>query len=265
MNDQPGQAREIKSENDDSSASSALHHGRRALMLGAAAAGAGVAASLAGGGLAEAAPDGNGAVQLGKFNSAKATTTVKTNGGDGIKGATTAANHSGVVGFDTGSSTGGHGVYGNSVHGDGVLGISANKTGVVGQCSTTGQSGVAGIDQSTAAGAHGVFGQSPHGDGVIGFSENGVAVHGQSGHGLALKVAGRAKFTNSGIATVPKGNTTAHVNVPGMVSSNIVLATIQNPQNGVFIEGAQAGSGGFTITVSGSSESSIKVGWMVLD
>ena len=210
-------------------------------MLGAAAAGAGVAASLAGGSLAEAAPDAGSAVQLGKSNSAKATTQVITKGGDGLKGQTSATNHSGIVGFDTSSGTGGHGVYGNSVHGDGVLGISAHKTGVVGQGSTVGQSGVAGIDVTPTTGGHGLFGQSQHGDGLYATSPNGVALRGQSAHGLALHVEGKAKFANSGVVTVPSGHKTANVNVPGLTSSNIVLATIQNPQSGIFIEGAAAG------------------------
>ena len=234
-------------------------------MLGAAAAGAGAAASLAGGSLAEAAPDRGSAVQLGKSNSANATTQVITKGGDGLKGQTSATNHSGIVGFDTSSGTGGHGVYGNSIHGDGVLGISKNKTGVVGQGSSVNQSGVAGIDISTTTGGHGLFGQSQHGDALYATSSNGVAVRGQSAHGLALHVEGRAKFAQSGVATVPSGHKTANVSVPGLTSSNIVLATIQNPQDGLFIEGAAAGSGSFTITLSGSTESNIKVGWLVLD
>lgn len=265
MSDQAGQARENKPAGDDSPAPSTAHRGRRAVMLGAAAAGAGVAASLAGGSLAEAAPDAGSAVQLGKSNSAKATTQVITKGGDGLKGQTSATNHSGIVGFDTSSGTGGHGVYGNSVHGDGVLGISAHKTGVVGQGSTVGQSGVAGIDVTPAVGGHGLFGQSQHGDGLYATSPNGVALRGQSAHGLALHVEGKAKFANSGVVTVPSGHKTANVHVSGLTSSNIVLATIQNPQSGIFIEGAAAGSGSFTVTLSGSTESSIKVGWLVLD
>lgn len=234
-------------------------------MFGAAAAGAGVAASLAGGSLAEAAPDAGGAVQLGKSNSAKATTQVITKGGDGLKGQTSATNHSGIVGFDTSSGPGGHGVYGHSVHGDGVLGISQHKTGVAGQCSTVGESGVAGIDMTPTTGAHGLFGQSPHGDALYATSSNGVAVRGQSANGLALHVEGRAKFAHSGVVTVPSGHTTAHVSVPGMIASNIVLATIQNPPGGISLEGATAGSGGFTVTLSASGEQSVKVGWMVLD
>jgi hypothetical protein len=265
MSDQAGQAPGMEPGSDDSRRPSTVHRGRRALMLGAAAAGAGAAASLAGGGLAEAAPDAGGAVQLGKSNSAKGTTQVITKAGDGLKGQTSATNHSGIVGFDTSSGTGGHGVYGNSVHGDGVLGISAHKTGVVGQGSTVGQSGVAGIDVTSATGGHGVFGQSQHGDGVFATSPNGVALRGQSAHGLALHVEGKAKFAHSGVVSVPSGHKTAHVSVSGMTAANIVLATIQNPQDGIFIEGAAAGSGGFTVTLSGTTEGSIKVGWLVLD
>jgi len=265
MSDQAGQARENKPADEKSSAPSSAHRGRRAVMLGAAAAGAGMAASLAGGPLAEAAPDAGGAVQLGKSNSANATTQVITKGGDGLKGQTSATNHSGIVGFDRSSGPGGHGVYGNSVHGDGVLGVSNHKTGVVGVGSTVGQSGVAGLDQTQTDGGHGVFAQSQHGDGLFATSSNGTAIRGQSAHGLALHVEGKAKFAHSGVATVPKGHTTAHVSVAGLTPSNIVLATIQNPQSGIFIEGAAAASGSFTITLSGSPASSVKVGWLVLD
>lgn len=234
-------------------------------MLGAAATGAGVAATIAGGGAAEAAPNGQGAVLLGKSNSAHGTTQVITRAGNGLKGQTFAKGQSGVAGYDTSTASGGHGLYGNSIHGFGVLGISQHSTGVVGQGSTVGQSGVAGIDLTATTGAHGLFGQSQHGDGVYATSPNGVAVRGQSAHGLALHVQGKAKFSHSGVATVSSGHMTATVNVPGMTSSNIVLATIQNPQTGICVAGAQASSGSFTIMLTASSESSIKVGWMVLE
>ncbi|HYK31990.1 MAG TPA: hypothetical protein VEV63_08510 [Streptosporangiaceae bacterium] len=78
MSDQPGQARGTDPDSDDARASGRF--GRRALMLGAAAAGAGMAASMAGGGIAEAAPSAH-PLLLGKFNSAHATTEVSTNAG----------------------------------------------------------------------------------------------------------------------------------------------------------------------------------------
>lgn len=234
-------------------------------MLGAAATGAGVAATMAGGGIADAAPAGQSAVLLGKSNSAHGTTQVITNAGNGLKGETSAKGQSGVVGFDTSTANGGHGLYGHSVHGFGALGISQHSTGIVGQGSTAGQSGVAGIDQTPTTGGHGLFGQSQHGDGLYATSPNGVAVRGQSAHGLALQVQGKAKFSHSGVATVASGHSSVTVSLPGVTSSNIVLATIQNPSGTISVAGAHAGSGSFTITLTGSAGSSIKVGWMVIE
>lgn len=232
-------------------------------MLGAAATGAGVAASVAGGGIAEAA---NGhAMLLGKANTAHGTTQVTTNAGNGLQGQTSASGHSGVVGFDTSSASNGHGLYGHSVHGSGVLGVSQHGTGITGFASTSNQSGVAGIDAASASGGRGLFGQSQHGDGVFGASPNGVAVHATSKHGLALKVQGKAKFSQSGVATVSSGHKSVTVSLPGITPSNIVLATIQRPRGNLAVAGAQAGSGSFTITLTGNASGSVPVGWMVIE
>lgn len=264
MSDQPEQARAIDPATDEGQAVSSGHFGRRALMLGAAATGAGVAASVTGGGAAEAAPSRQPAVLLGKSNSAHATTQVITRAGDGLKGQTFATEHSGVVGFDTSTATGGHGLYGHSIHGLGVLGISQHSTGVTGLGSTVGQSGVAGIDQTATAGAHGVFGQSKHGDAVYATSPHGTALRGQSADGLALHVQGKAKFSHSGVATIASGHTSVTVSVPGVAASDIVLATIQHPQPGMAVAGAHASSGSLTITLTGSAKSSVRIGWLVL-
>jgi hypothetical protein len=265
MSDDSGQARATDRASDDAPAAAAGRFGRRALILGAAATGAGVAATVAGGGIAEAAPDGPAAVLLGKSNSAHGTTQVITRAGNGLKGQTSARGQSGVAGYDASTANGGHGLYGHSIHGFGALGISQHSTGVVGQGSTVGQSGVAGIDMTATTGGHGLFGQSQHGDGLFATSPNGVAVRGQSAHGLALHVQGKAKFSHSGVATVAGGHTSVTVSLPGVVPSNIVLATIQNPQGGISVAGAQAGSGSFKITLTKAGGSSIKVGWLVID
>jgi hypothetical protein len=264
MSDESGQARGTGQPGDDAP-TAAGRFGRRALMLGAAATGAGVAATMAGGGIAEAAPDGPSAVLLGRSNSAHGSTQVITKAGNGLLGQTSANGQSGVVGFDTSTARNGHGLYGHSIHGFGVRGISQRSTGVVGQGSTVGQSGVAGIDLTPTTGAHGLFGQSQHGDALFATSTHGVAVRGQSAHGLALHVQGKAKFSHSGVATIASGHKSVTVNLPGVTASNIVLATIQNPQDGISMAGAQAGSGSFTIMLNKSSASSVKVGWMVLD
>src|ERR1700683_4169050 len=111
--------------------SAAGRYGRRALMLGAAAAGVGVAAGVAGGGLAEAAPDAS-AVQLGKANSTSGTTSISSSSGTGVQGRTRRHGMAGVAGFDDTtavSSPPTNGVYGHSAFGNGVLGISEHHNG----------------------------------------------------------------------------------------------------------------------------------------
>jgi hypothetical protein len=268
MSDPSDQASAIESDEQAATPASPVRgrrrFGRRALMLGAAASGAGVAASIAGGAGAEAAPEASGAVQLGKSNAAKATTQVITKGGDGLKGQTSATNHSGIVGFDVSSAFGGHGVYGHSIHGVAILGISQHHTAIVGQTTTAGQSGVAGIDMTSGPGAHALFGQSSKGDAVFGTSESGNALHGTSGKGTALVVEGKAKFSTSGVTNVPAHQKTVTISNGHCTPTSIVLATIQKP-SGVSIEAAEPGSGSFTITLTGTPSSAVPIGWIILD
>jgi hypothetical protein len=310
MTDRPERASEFDQAGDQTPGSFAARYGRRALMLGAAATGAGVAASLVGGGLAEAAPDGSPPVLLGKSNTTSGATVVTSrshtgiaghaqtnnqagatglntargansfgvfghsvhgtgvNGisqhGNGIVGNASTVGFSGVAGIDSCLTKGAQGVYGQSTRGDGVLGVSFNGTGVTGTCRVVGTSGVFGLDQTPKAGSHGVIGQSPHGDGVFGNSPNGVGVHAESTHGIALKVQGKTKFSTSGVVSVASGQRTMTVSVPGLTTSDLVLATIQRPEGGVFIEAAQPGADAFTITLSKNPSSPMPIAWLVL-
>ncbi|HUC58215.1 MAG TPA: hypothetical protein VMA95_12495 [Streptosporangiaceae bacterium] len=277
------------------------HYGRRALMFGAAAAGAGVAASVVGGGIAEAAPDSS-AVQLGKSNTTSGTTIINSTTATGIQGTTKKLGQAGVTGIDNTPTSGNphsNGVYGRSINGSGVLGISDHHNGVTGQASTSGYSGVAGIDLAPDRLGHGVYGQSNNGHGVYGYSytgsgvvgqgnvkgqsgvagfdvskgggngvyghsDHGVAVWCQNSDGIALHVAGKATFKNAGVVHVASGSKTVTVKVPGMTSSSIVLATIQKAQGTVSIAAAEAGSGEFTVTLTGKATSSLPVGWFVI-
>ncbi len=289
----------------DGSASSSLaaRYGRRAAMLAAAAAGAGAAASVVGGGFAMAAPEAplaGSAVQLGKTNKAKGTTIITSSGGIGLSGHASAKGTSGLAGFDTHSTRGSWGVSGHSVNGIGVIAFSTNATGIVGNAQTPGQSGTSGLDFCPKKGGIGVYGQSNNGDGVFGFSYHGTGVAGQgktsgesgvrgidiaksgghgvtglsdhgigvfatSQHGIALEVQGKMKLTNSGVATITSGNRSMKVAHKTVSSSSIVIATIQNPISGVFIEGAESEDGAFTITLSKNVGSAVKVGWFILD
>ena len=302
MTDRPERANEIDQVSERTSASLLAQLGRRAVMLGAAATGAGVTAGLLGGGVAEAAPDGSPAVLLGKTSTTGGTTRVISRSGSGLIGRAATRGESGVTGVDTfkGGLGRSSGVTGNSLNGTGVNGMSIHHTGIVGTGFTQGQSGVAGIDFCPTRGAQGIYGQSNNGNGVTGvsFKGNGVvgnsktpghsavigldraphggnAVFAQSQHGTAvlatsnggtaLRVDGKAKFKNSGVVSVPGGQRTVKVSVAGMTASSLVLATIQRPQAGVFIEAAQPGAGSFTITLSRNASSGLPVAWFVID
>jgi hypothetical protein len=282
-------------------ATSGVRYGRRALMFGAAAAGAGVAASVVGGGMAQAAPDAS-AVQLGKANSTGPTTSISSSAGTGLEGRTSKKGNAGITGFDDTDKAGdsGYGVYGRSNYGPGLLGISVHRDGIVGNTYTSGYSGVAGLDFAKTDGAHGVYGQSNNGHGVFGISFNatgvvgqgntpgqsGVAgvdmakhggngVYGQSTHGTAvyagsdngtaLHVAGKAIFKTAGVAHVASGSDSVTVAVQGVTSSSIVLATIQEPQGTLSVTGAKAGSGKITITLTSKAKSSLPVGYFVVN
>lgn len=309
MTNRPERTNEIDQARDGTSESLPERYGRRALILGATATGAGVAASLGGGRLAEAAPNSSHPVLLGKPNATSGTTNVTSSKGSGIAGHSATAAASGVSGFDTSKGKKGFGVFGHSVNGTAVNGISMHGNGVVGNTFTVGSSGVAGIDFCPTKGAHGVYGQSNVGDAVLGVSlggtgvtgyagtpgesgvagidaapagghgvfaqsqngnalyatsSDGIALRGQSANGLALQVQGKAQFGHSGVTSVPAGEKTTTVTVPSMIASDFVLATIQQPQSGVFIEGAQPSIGSFTITLSTAATFPLPVAWLVL-
>lgn len=198
MSERPERAHEIDQAGDRTSGSLPARYGRRALMLGAAATGAGLAASLVGGGLAEAAPDSSPPVLLGKSNTTGPTTSVTSRRGTGLAGHSAVNNQAGVSGFNTGTGTNTFGVNGQSVHGPGVHGVSTHQNGVTGNGSTVGFSGVSGIDFCTTKGAQGVYGQSTHGNGVYGVSFNGTGVKGTCKVPGQSGVAGIDLTTKSG-------------------------------------------------------------------
>lgn len=218
----------------------AAHHGRRALILGAAAAGAGLAADLVAGGPAEAAPDSPKPVLLGKINLTTGSTVVGSAHANGLEGHTRAKGFSGVAGIDFSTTRGANGVYGQTNHGFDVFGIGiGGGNGVGGHSNTSGHSAVFGVDSAPGG---------------------GTALLGQSRHGLALHAEGKVKFsTSSGVTTVPGGQRTATVQVGGMTTSCKVFATIQQPQSGVHIEGAEPGHDSFTLTLSKNPSAPLRV------
>ncbi len=123
----------------------------------------------------------------------------------GIYGTTQSALYAAILGFNPTSTTG-IGVEGYA-SGNGVLGISGNSNGVVGQTLVNtngfaGQSGVMGQDLSTDGGDAnaGVSGGSNHGTGVGGYSGTGSGLYGNSttGDGVqGVSISGDGMFGES--------------------------------------------------------------------
>jgi hypothetical protein len=177
--------------------------GRRKMILGVAT--AGVGASVVAGAEPASAGDGN-ALLVGKTNSAKATTIIKTTYGDGLMGTTTQNGQNGLEGIDD-SPGGGQGVRGVSDYNVGVYGLSKVGTGVYG----TGAFGIYGSSAET-----GVYGGSSGsgGYGVQGYAsgEEGIAVYAQA-YGSAtqaLYAEGNAEVTG----TLSKGGGSFKIDHP---------------------------------------------------
>jgi hypothetical protein len=143
----------------------------------------------------------------------------------------------------------------------------AQATSFRGVVSGNGHTGVAGWDTSPGDVSNGVLGKSVNGTGVYATSANGTGVY-ASGP-IGLQVNGRAMFSNSGVVMVPKGSRTVTVEGVEVNGSSIMLATIQKPQDGVYIEAAEAGVAGkfgknFRITLNKAPTEDLPVGWFAL-
>jgi hypothetical protein len=193
----------------------------------------------------------------------------------GVIGTSSQVLQSGVVGQGSGGAIGVsgssdslYGVFGqtqgdtqSAVHGHdqssgggyGMSGYSDNGTGVFGLCSTSGQSGVFGKDTSSGGG-HGVYGSSADGVGVLA----------ESSSGTALSVQGTVSFSRSGMATVPAGKATLQVDIDGLTTSSLVLATVQQLEKGVHLAAAVPAPGSFTVHLTAAPTTALNVAWFVI-
>jgi hypothetical protein len=169
----------------------------------------------------------------------------------GIHGITAAPNGIGVgvLGSNDGKSTSGS----LAGPGAGVFGI--GPVGVWG-------SSMDGIAVKGLSGNHGV--------GLYGNSYHGIAVHAETedqSDGMALFVDGRARFTRSGVATIPAGSDRIDVSVPYLFATSLVLATLQQFRSGIHIASATPKPETSTVTIrlNGTVTMATKVAWQVLD
>ena len=136
--------------------------------------------------------------------------------GTGVLGVTSTG-----YGVDGAAGESGVGVHGASDSGNGVEGWSNSGIGV------SADGGTAGV---------GVHGWTPAGTGVIGSTDSGTGVRATATTGTALQVAGKAKFSRSGRATVLKGKSYVDITVTGgLTSRSMVHATLQTYRSGVSI------------------------------
>ena len=144
--------------------------------------------------------------------------------------------------------------------------------GLLGTANGQEASGVEG--QGLGYSSAGVFGWSPApaGVAVVG-TATGTATGGRftAASGPALEVNGRARFTRSGRALVPRNRSYVDITVLGGMSTSmsIVLATIQTYRSGVSIAGVRlnyptSGKARIYLTKVGSTTATTPVGWFVI-
>ena len=159
------------------------------------------------------------------------------------------------------------------------VGVSAEQhnefgAGVQGIAQGAEAAGVAGFNQGNGgAGVTGVC-SGPEGFGVMGNAPGG----GTGGYfttdtGTALRVNGRARFSRSGRASVPKSRSYVDITVPGGLSTTTssVIATIQTYRSGVAVAVAgvrlnypSAGKARIYLTKIASTTATTPIGWFVI-
>ena len=145
--------------------------------------------------------------------------------------------------------------------------------GVYGQSSGTNSSGVRGFSDIGI----GIQGGSTTGTGVYGFGPNGVSVgvHGQAyngtgvlaqagSDGTALKVMGRAAFSQSGRATIAAGASSVSRSVAGATASSLVFAVVQTGDASTWVRKVAPGNGKFTVLLNKTVSIPTTVAWIVL-
>jgi hypothetical protein len=166
--------------------------------------------------------------------------------GHGLHGITDKATSYGVVGENIGGGTAVIGIGGDV----GVIGTSDSGTGVEGL--SGGEAGVRGTHSASGVGVHGDA-----------FSGTGVLATGQT----ALSVQGPAVFSRSGILTVRAGQASATKTGVPLTSASLVLATLQQDHDGLWIRSAvpDIATNSFTVHLSKLAPARTKIAWFIVN
>jgi hypothetical protein len=195
-------------------------------------------------------------------NSGVALTSTINGSGFGVIGSTDSGD--GVKGVARGDGTGVHGTTGSS-SGSGVFGENTGHgNGVFGHAKNLSASGVYGQNDSTG---FGVAGRAAAGVGVLGDSANGIGVWASSENATALTVTGTAKFSRSGILTVPAGKSSVTQTGVHLTSASLVLVTLQQDRPGVWVRSAvpNVTAQSFTVHLSKTVPARTRVAWFVVN
>jgi hypothetical protein len=142
-------------------------------------------------------------------------------------------------------------------NGHGVQGTTngpTNRFGVYGVAFQAGSAGVSGLNSASGCG------------GALGTGYAGV-VAGQGGAALALDVQGKARFSRSGVATIPAGQRFVQVDVEGLTASSFAVATLQQYRANLWVQSitVSASSASIYIYVSQRAPQATRVAWMVFE
>jgi hypothetical protein len=180
------------------------------------------------------------------------------------------ANNSTVLSAVSSSAAGfggGTAFLGKSNTGFGVLGVANNGSGVVGRSASSGGVGVEGTNTVGT----GLAGISDSGAGIRGASNFGTGVACRSNSGAALEVAGRARFSRAGRASIPARKTFVDVVVEGgLDGTSSVLATLQVFRAGVSVAAARpnfpsSGKARIYLNKVASTTAATPIAWFVFD
>jgi hypothetical protein len=163
--------------------------------------------------------------------------------------------------------------------------VATPEVGAAGQVWGTSRSGRgAGVRGN---GRWGVVGEGTHtgvsGDGLVGVRGATSIVQGdQGGVGVwaqavapgssALRADGPSefngvtKFSRSGVTRVRRGSRSVRVADVALTADTVILATLQNRQNGIYLHAVEtnAAENSFTIFLSGAPERDVRIGWFAL-
>jgi hypothetical protein len=248
--------------------------GRRAVLAAGAAGIAAAAARSVAAPTSVAAAD-HDPLRIGEVNTGAAETVlivgasnglgVRSDGGDGIRGSTSAWEKSGVYGYS--DSLEGFGVTGRNIPTGSYGYLGDHDSSVYGYREHPGFWGAAVEGRAVGDKSAGVIGRNGVGTGgSLGTPRAGIEATAQPDR-MALVVDGRAGFSQSGVALIGAGKRSARVWVDPLTVGSFALAAIQGYVSNLFVVGVTVlpSAKAIRIYLNRNAPSAVRVAWLVLE